>query len=309
MLLTYRRQMALGLASVRVGCWTDAEAGTGVTVVLPPSGTLGAMAVRGGAPGTREAAALGPTGSGVECHAVALCGSSVFGLAAVDGVVDWCRRTGIGLRLAGTHVPVVAGMVVFDLRGSDDDPVDRAMPTPSSGIAACEAATTDDPPSGRVGVGTGCTAAKIAGRGHSVPGGQGSAVVRQGDLVVSALMAVNPVGEVIDQDGSVLAGTTAPADAPRFPEVPMSELSAWDEARGNTVIGCVVTNARLDKAQAHRCADLAHGGIVRSVQPAHTSMDGDAITLLALGEVEASIDQVVSMAVDAVAEAVRDAVR
>ena len=81
------------------------------------------------------------------------------------------------------------------------------------------------------------------------------------------------------------------------------------EARGNTVIGCVVTNARLDKAQAHRCADLAHGGIVRSVQPAHTSMDGDAITLLALGEVEASIDQVVSMAVDAVAEAVRDAVR
>ncbi len=301
--------MALGLDDVLVGCWTDTSASTGVTVVLPPLGTLGAMAVRGGAPGTREAAALGPAGSGVECHGVALCGSSVFGLAAVDGVVEWCREHGRGLRLAGTHVPVVAGMVVFDLKGSDDEPIERAMPTAASGRAACELAAASEPESGRVGVGTGCTAAKIGGRHHSVPGGQGSAVVRQGEVVVGALMAVNPVGEVIDADGSVLAGTTAPEGSPRFPAVPMSELSLWDEERGNTVIGCVVTNARLDKAQAHRCADLAHGGIVRSIEPAHTSMDGDAITLLATGQIEASIDQIAAMAVEAVAEAVRNAVR
>ena len=60
--------MALGINGVLVGCWTDDEAATGVTVVLPPPGSLGAIAVRGGAPGTREAAALGPTASGVECH-------------------------------------------------------------------------------------------------------------------------------------------------------------------------------------------------------------------------------------------------
>ena len=92
--------MALGIEKVQVGCWTDEENGTGVTVVLPPEGSLGALAVRGGAPGTREAAALGPTGSGVECHAVVLCGNSVFGLAAADGVVEWCVEQGRGLELA-----------------------------------------------------------------------------------------------------------------------------------------------------------------------------------------------------------------
>ena len=78
--------MALGIEEVMVGCWTDHENATGVTVILPPKGSLGAIAVRGGAPGTREAAALGPTGAGEECHAVVLCGNSVFGLAAADGV-------------------------------------------------------------------------------------------------------------------------------------------------------------------------------------------------------------------------------
>ena len=43
-----------------------------------------------------------------------------------------------------------------------------------------------------------------------------------------------------------------------------------------SVIGCVVSNARLAKPQACRVADLAHTGIARSVRPAHTSMDGDA---------------------------------
>ena len=46
--------MALGLPSVLVGSWTDEVAETGVTVVLPPAGTLGAIAVRGGAPGNGE---------------------------------------------------------------------------------------------------------------------------------------------------------------------------------------------------------------------------------------------------------------
>ena len=82
--------MALGLADVLVGCWTDTELDTGVTVVLPPPGTLGSVAVRGGAPGSREMAPLSPDTSGQECHGVVLCGSSVFGLAAADGVVDWC---------------------------------------------------------------------------------------------------------------------------------------------------------------------------------------------------------------------------
>ena len=82
--------MALGVEGVRVGMWTDSEHDTGCTVILPPARTVGGIAVRGGAPGTREAAILGPATPNEACHAVALCGSSLFGLRAADGVVDWC---------------------------------------------------------------------------------------------------------------------------------------------------------------------------------------------------------------------------
>ena len=68
----------------------------------------------------------------------------------------------------------------------------------------------------------------------------------------------------------------------------------------NTVIGCIATNAKLDKAGTYRVADLAHSGIVRAVRPAHTSMDGDAIFALATGEVSASVDLVAELAAEAV---------
>jgi L-aminopeptidase/D-esterase-like protein len=80
----------------------------------------------------------------------------------------------------------------------------------------------------------------------------------------------------------------------------------------NTVIGVVVTDARLTKLEAHRVADLAHSGIARAVRPAHTQLDGDALFTLATGTVDAgptAVDLVAALAADAVAEAVRRAVR
>ncbi len=73
----------------------------------------------------------------------------------------------------------------------------------------------------------------------------------------------------------------------------------------NTVIGCVVTNARLTKIDAVRVADLAHSGVARSVRPAHTSMDGDALFCLATQQVQVHLDLVAALAADAVAEACR----
>ena len=45
---------------IRVGHATDLDAGTGCTVVLCHPNTVGAVDVRGGAPGTRETALLRP---------------------------------------------------------------------------------------------------------------------------------------------------------------------------------------------------------------------------------------------------------
>ena len=52
------------IAGVRVGHWTGA--GTGVTVLLAPEGTVGAGEVRGGAPASRELALLEPGPDGDE---------------------------------------------------------------------------------------------------------------------------------------------------------------------------------------------------------------------------------------------------
>ena len=174
--------MALGVEGTRVGCWTDHANHTGCTVVLAPPGAQGAIAVRGGAPGTREAAALGPTGNVRECHAIVLSGGSAFGLATADGVVDWCVEHGIGYDKTVAVIPIVGAAIVFDLRSSG---VPR--PGPSAGRAACEAATADDPPQGSVGVGAGCTVGKTGGLEWGSKGGQGWAVERGGGIAVGAL--------------------------------------------------------------------------------------------------------------------------
>lgn len=330
--------MALGIDGLRVGTWTHPDATTGVTVLLPPDGTLGAIAVRGQSPGTREAAALGPSGKLAVCHAVVLAGGSAHGLAAADGVMGWLEEQGTGYALPnGALVPIVGAAIVLD--GSVATPGGR--PDAAAGRAACAAATTREPDEGRVGAGTGCTVAKVGGLQHARPGGQGVAVERAGQLVVAALVVNNAAGEVVAADGSTLVGSTAPADAPRWPrdtdrpgEVPTDPVvravdgnaaaidgdvasSQRDAAavadtteRGggptaNTVIGAVVTNALLDKVQAHRVADLAHDGVARAIEPAHTSVDGDAIFCLATGRVRAPLDLVTQLAVAAVARATR----
>lgn len=293
--------MALGISGLKVGTFTDLTNHTGCTVLLPPPGTVGAVAVRGGAPGTRESAVLGPQAANPYCHAVLLTGSSLFGLRAADGVVDWCEERGIGLALPMGCFPIVGAAVVLDIRNPEMQKL-----TAESGRAACDAAVEADPEEGSVGVGTGCTVGKEAGSQWACKGGQGVAVASDGAVQVGAIMGVNALGSVFADNGQVLAGCRAPASIPRYPGISADSHSIT--SMENTVIGCIATNAKLDKAGAYRVADLAHSGIVRAVRPAHTSMDGDAIFALATGEVSASVDLVAELAAEAVATAIRRAV-
>ena len=300
--------MALGVADVRIGTWTATSGVSGCTVVLPPDDTVGALAVRGAAPGTREAAALGPAGKLTVCHGVVLAGGSAYGLAAADGVVRWLEAAGRGYPVAVGRVPIVGAAIVLDGAVADPD----ARPGADAGWAACEAAGEDDPPEGAAGVGAGCTVAKVAGLEHAWAGGQGIAVRRAGGVTVGAIVANNAVGELVGEDGRWLARARVPDDAPRFPLHAVDALPGPGAGGGtadgpttNTVIGCVVTDARLDKRATHRVADLGHSGIARALRPAHTEADGDALFCLATGRVEASIDLVAHLAAEVVAEAVR----
>jgi L-aminopeptidase/D-esterase-like protein len=304
--------MALGVDGVRVGTWTAPGAVSGCTVVLPPAGTVGALAVRGAAPGTREAAALSPAGKVDVCHAVVLAGGSAYGLAAADGVMTRLEADGVGYPVLSAVVPIVGAAIVLD--AAVLDPASR--PGAAAGAAAHDAASHDDPAEGRSGAGAGCTVAKLAGLEHAWRSGQGIAVRRAGGVTVGALVVNNALGEVIEEDGSWVARARVDDDAPRYPEVDIVRASAGgtgsDGRLSNTVIGVIVTDARLTKAQTYRVADLAHSGVARAIRPAHTQLDGDALFALATGTVDvgdAGVDLVAALAADAVAEAARRAVR
>jgi len=295
---------------IRVGHYTDLDAITGCTVVRCPPLTVGAVDVRGGAPGTRETDLLQAHNLVEEVTAVLLSGGSAFGLAAADGVVRWHVERGLGYQSrSGVVVPIVPAAILFDLTIGDP----HVRPDADAGYRACEAATAEPVTMGSVGAGTGARIAAIRGNERASKGGLGSAAIElPNGLVVAALMAVNAVGNVIDQDGRISAGLRS-ADGLGFVSVleVMVELMNDEPAppaNESTVIGVVATNGELDKAQTTKVAQMAHDGIARAVNPAHTMYDGDTIFALATGEVAADPTVVGAYAAEVVAEAIRRAV-
>ena len=284
--------MRLGIDGVQVGHWTDGVHETGCTVVLFPEGTIGSGEVRGGAPATREFALLDPTRLVQQLDAVVLAGGSAFGLASADGVVDFCAEHDRGFATPAAKVPIVVAMALYDL--ATGDPLVR--PSAREGRLAALAALDDNCEIGRIGAGTGATAGKWRGREHATPGGLGVASVRRDDLVVAAIVAVNPAGDIDDgvAAAEIARGTFS------WPE-PAEPLAPTE----NTTIGVIVTNARIDKVGCQLVAQSGHDGFARSLFPAHTRGDGDALVVAATQAIDASVDVVRILAVVAVEQAVR----
>jgi L-aminopeptidase/D-esterase-like protein len=252
---------------------------SGVTVVLTPPGTVGAVDVRGGAPGTRETDLLDPANSVRYVDAVLIAGGSAYGLAAADGVMRWLEEHDRGVAMTGGVVPIVPGAVIFDLEvGAWGN-----RPTAEFGYAACQTAGTDVAV-GTVGAGVGACAGVLKG-------GVGTAsVTLLSGVTVGALVVVNSAGNVVDQSTGLPwlsylvaeLGLTAPPDeqvaALAELESPLSSL--------NTTIAVVATDAALSPAACRHVASTAHDGLARSIRPAHTPVDGDTVFALATGAIE-----------------------
>ncbi len=265
-----------------------AEVRTGCTVVLLPEGTTSSGEVRGGAPGTREFELLRPERLVPAVDAVVLTGGSAFGLASCDGVVAWLEEQGRGFPTRGGRVPIVVGAVLYDLGVGSA----AVRPGAVEGRAACAAAARGAFEVGAVGAGTGATVGKWRGPEHVRRGGLGTATERDGALIVSALFAVNAFGDVLEGERSPLPPVGA-------------ALPAVGE---NTTIGIVVTNARLDKTACLLVAQSGHDGLARALEPAHATVDGDAIVACATGTETTTVDRVRVLAARAVESAIRAAV-
>jgi L-aminopeptidase/D-esterase-like protein len=142
-------------------------------------------------------------------------------------------------------------------------------------------------------------------------GGFGIARELIGEVDVSAAAVVNAVGDVVNADGTVLAGARAADGSWMVAQDPLRCLSqqALLPLGTNTTLVVVITNARLSKSQANRLAQRAHDGLAIAIRPAHTTHDGDVAFALATAQIEASFDMVANAAVEVVAEAIRNAVR
>ncbi len=305
---------------VRVGQAQDDDALTGCTVILCEAGAVAGVDQRGGAPGSRETDLLGPMHLVQQVHAVLLAGGSAFGLDAAAGVVRYLEERQVGFDVRVARVPIVPAAILFDLEVGQAG----VRPDAEMGYRACLNASSEPPAEGNAGAGTGATVGKILGIGQAMKGGLGTASIDVGNgIVVGAIVAVNAFGDVVAPDtGAIVAGARCADIGPLHIGAPgyfadtlhvmrglVGRTTLAIARRGHTVIGVVASNARLNKEETNKVAQMAHDGLARAIRPAHTMLDGDTLFALSTGKRRADVNIVGAFAAEVVAQAINRAVR
>lgn len=278
------RNLITDVAGLSVGNAENWLALTGTTVILPDAPVVAAIEIGGGAPGSRETAALDAANLIEQVHALVLSGGSVFGLDAASSVIIELAKRGVGFTFGAQPVPcpVVPSAILFDIMNGGAKWPDEEPPYRELGHAALAAAKHDFEIGNRgAGLGT------IAGR---LKGGLGSASARWRNFTVGALVAVNSVGSCVIPGTSRLwardlaLGDEMGPDAPREgarPNASPLEESKFDPKPGqNTTIAVVATDATLTRIEAKRFAIMARDGMARAIHPIHTPFDGDTVFAL-----------------------------
>ena len=303
----------IGITEIKdicIGQVENKEAGTGVTVLICEKGMLAGLDVRGGGPASRDTQILNPLTNTHPIHAIVLAGGSAFGLGAADGVMKYLEEKGIGYDTGIAKIPLVVQSDIYDLSvGRSDIRPDREM-----GYAAVERAFMDPGfQSGNYGAGCGASIGKIAGMERAMKSGIGSYALRIGEFEIGAISVVNALGDVYDyHNGNQVAGLLDPERkhlANTLDHMKTSTEIVRNKFTGNTTLSIVVTNAKFNKAQLCKIAGLAHDGYARSINPVHTSADGDSIYAVSTGNLEVDKDLAGMLAAEIVSEAILDAVR
>ncbi|GAB2555248.1 P1 family peptidase [Gracilibacillus alcaliphilus] len=302
------------LTDFQIGHAQDLDALTGCTTVICQKGAVAGVDVRGGAPGTRETDLLDPRNTMEQVHAIFLAGGSAFGLEVGSGIMKWLEEKQVGFDTGIAKVPIVPGAILFDLG------IGHANVRPDSmmGYQAAKNAWEQkaDIALGNVGAGTGATVGKLLGSDYMMKSGIGYAGFQIGDIQVAALVAVNAVGDVFDPDANKQLAGLYDRDQQQLlqtNEVFLQQFShvknKTDQQGVNTTIGIMMTNAKLSKAQINKLASIGHNGIARTIQPAHTSMDGDTLFAMSSSMVEAPLDLVGIIGTKAVELAILEAIK
>ena len=292
----------------RVGHAQNPEGATGCTVILCDQMSPAGLDVRGGGPASRESQILNPVAAAQGINAVLLSGGSAFGLDAAGGVQRYLEERDIGFDTGVAKVPLVSQSCLFDLGVGDKN----ARPDRDMAYEACKNAGYGEPAQGNVGAGTGCSIGKYRGMGRAMKSGFGTFALQAGALKVGALVAVNALGDVYGPDGKQIAGLLNEARTGlscTLEELFQDVTAAENLFTGNTTLGVVVTNARMDKTRLTKVAGMAHNGYARAIRPVHTTADGDSIYALSLGDFPGDVNVVGAMAARVMERAIVRAVQ
>ncbi len=279
------RNLITDVSGLLVGNAHDDNLKSGCTVLIGDAPLTTGVHVMGGAPGTRETDLLAPDRLVEQVDAIVLSGGSAFGLDAAGGVADALREQGRGFAVGPARVPIVPAAILFDLlNGGDKNWAEN--PYRALGASALGAASRDFC-LGTQGAGTGATAGQLKG-------GLGStSLVLDNGITVGALVAANPMGEVISGKGGQFWAAPMEIDQEfggrgiAYDADPLSEPDPFAKgpARTNTTLAIVATDAALTQAQATRMAIAAHDGMARAIFPSHTPYDGDIVFAVSTGTV------------------------
>ncbi len=278
------------LSGIKVGHSTHPEALTGCTVILFDKPYPVAYKSYGGGPATYNTEMLRNGKSYFRRHGLFISGGSQTGLTSAASIVEKMVGDGIGFRESNAMLnPGLSGAVVYDLG------VTTAQYRPEYGGEAYENATVDPVVNGNVGAGTGTSVGKFQrlDRGMKSGGmkaGVGSARIDLGGgIIVTALSVVNAVGNVVNPDGTILAGNR---DEHKKFKTFEDTINFVTSESPNTTISVVGINVDLKTRENYeRVAHLATHGQVRAIDPVHTSVDGDTVFVFSTEEMSNALNQ------------------
>jgi L-aminopeptidase/D-esterase-like protein len=291
---------------ILVGHASDYDGLTGCTVVLCEQGAVAGGEIRGFATGTAEWDLLSPYHVTEKIHAVVFAGGSAFGLEAAAGVRRFLAHKGVGVETTSARIPLVVSGILYDLSIGKS----TAHPSREMGEVAAAAATDKAVAEGNVGAATGATVGKILGMKGAMKSGIGSfTVTLPSGVLVSALVAVNAMGDVIDPATSKIVAGARNAQGHFVNAAEVMKKGIGGGLVRNTTLVVVATNAGLSKVDANRLAHVAQLGMARTINPVNTTADGDLVVALSVGAQKAPIDALGVAASEAVAESILRAVR
>lgn len=302
------------IENIKIGNAEDEKAGTGCTVIICERGAITGLDVRGGGPASRESELTKPFATAEFIHAVLLSGGSGFGLDAAGGVMKYLEERNIGFDVGVTKVPLVCESCIFDLLVGDY----KIRPDAKMGYQACVNSEKNNIQMGNHGAGTGATVGKILGIDYAMKSGLGFYALQIGNLKVGAIVSVNSFGDIFDyESGSMIAGVlnkekngfgNSEEELIKIAENKNLSFDIENNITTNTTIGAIITNAKFTKSQMGKIASMTHNGFARTIKPVHTTLDGDSIYAMSVGDVNANLDAVGSIAAVVMGKAINSAI-